>query len=75
MRHGRLDLAKLDAFAGAAIAAADAERWLAGLGFAHRPRPSDRSLADHRPLLALLTTSSRARSRRTRSIRRTSTKR
>jgi phenylalanyl-tRNA synthetase beta chain len=32
-RHGRLDLAKLDAFAGAEIAAADAERWLAGLGF------------------------------------------
>jgi phenylalanyl-tRNA synthetase beta chain len=32
-RHGRLDLAKLDAFAGAGIAAADAERWLTGLGF------------------------------------------
>ncbi|HEX4494235.1 MAG TPA: phenylalanine--tRNA ligase subunit beta [Thermoanaerobaculia bacterium] len=32
-RHGRLDLAKLDAFAGARIAAADAERWLTGLGF------------------------------------------
>jgi phenylalanyl-tRNA synthetase beta chain len=32
-RHGRLDLAKLDAFAGAEIPAADAERWLTGLGF------------------------------------------
>jgi phenylalanyl-tRNA synthetase beta chain len=32
-RHGPLDLAKLDAFAGAAIPAADAERWLTGLGF------------------------------------------
>jgi phenylalanyl-tRNA synthetase beta chain len=32
-RHGRLDLARLDAFAGAEIAAADAERWLRGLGF------------------------------------------
>ncbi len=32
-RHGRLDLARLDAFAGAEIAAADAERWLTGLGF------------------------------------------
>ena len=32
-RRGRLDLAKLDAFAGAAIDPADAERWLTGLGF------------------------------------------
>lgn len=32
-RHGRLDLARLDAFAGAEISAADAERWLTGLGF------------------------------------------
>jgi len=31
--HGRLDLAKLDAFAGVTIPPADAERWLAGLGF------------------------------------------
>jgi phenylalanyl-tRNA synthetase beta chain len=32
-RRGRLDLARLDAFAGAEIPSADAERWLAGLGF------------------------------------------
>jgi phenylalanyl-tRNA synthetase beta chain len=32
-RRGRLDLPKLDAFAGAAIDPADAERWLRGLGF------------------------------------------
>ncbi len=32
-RRGQLDLAKLDAFAGAAIEPADAERWLTGLGF------------------------------------------
>ncbi|MFY9826935.1 MAG: phenylalanine--tRNA ligase subunit beta [Thermoanaerobaculia bacterium] len=32
-RHGRLDLKKLDAFAGAAIDPADSERWLTGLGF------------------------------------------
>jgi phenylalanyl-tRNA synthetase beta chain len=32
-RQGRLDLAKLDAFAGAAIEPADSERWLTGLGF------------------------------------------
>jgi phenylalanyl-tRNA synthetase beta chain len=32
-RHGHLDLARLDAFAGAGIPPADAERWLAGLGF------------------------------------------
>ncbi|PYQ68037.1 MAG: hypothetical protein DMF53_00755, partial [Acidobacteria bacterium] len=32
-RHGRLDLAKLDAFAGAEISSVDAERWLTGLGF------------------------------------------
>jgi phenylalanyl-tRNA synthetase beta chain len=32
-RHGHLDLARLDAFAGAGIPAADAERWLTGLGF------------------------------------------
>jgi phenylalanyl-tRNA synthetase beta chain len=36
-RHGRLDLARLDAFAGAGIAAADAERWLTGLGFGIDP--------------------------------------
>jgi phenylalanyl-tRNA synthetase beta chain len=32
-RSGRLDLDRLDAFAGAAIPAPDAERWLTGLGF------------------------------------------
>lgn len=32
-RKGRLDLARLDAFAGAKIPAGDAERWLTGLGF------------------------------------------
>jgi phenylalanyl-tRNA synthetase beta chain len=32
-RRGRLDLAKLDAFAGARIDPADSERWLTGLGF------------------------------------------
>ncbi|MEA2603088.1 MAG: phenylalanyl-tRNA synthetase beta chain [Acidobacteriota bacterium] len=32
-RRGRLDLPKLDAFAGVAIDPADAERWLRGLGF------------------------------------------
>jgi len=32
-RHGHLHLARLDAFAGAEIPPADAERWLAGLGF------------------------------------------
>jgi phenylalanyl-tRNA synthetase beta chain len=32
-RHGRLDLKKLDGFAGAAIDPADSERWLTGLGF------------------------------------------
>jgi phenylalanyl-tRNA synthetase beta chain len=32
-RSGRLDLDRLDAFAGAPIPAADAERWLTGLGF------------------------------------------
>ncbi|HEX3551901.1 MAG TPA: phenylalanine--tRNA ligase subunit beta [Thermoanaerobaculia bacterium] len=32
-RHGRLDLEKLDAFAGAHVDPADAERWLKGLGF------------------------------------------
>jgi phenylalanyl-tRNA synthetase beta chain len=32
-RRGRLDLRRLDAFAGATIPAADAERWLTGLGF------------------------------------------
>jgi phenylalanyl-tRNA synthetase beta chain len=31
--RGRLELSKLNAFAGAEIAAADAERWLSGLGF------------------------------------------
>jgi len=33
IRHGRLDLGKLDAFAGAAIDPADSQRWLTGLGF------------------------------------------
>jgi phenylalanyl-tRNA synthetase beta chain len=33
-RQGRLELAKLNAFAGVEIAASDAERWLTGLGFA-----------------------------------------
>jgi len=33
-RHGHLHLAKLDAFAGAEVPPADAERWLTGLGFA-----------------------------------------
>lgn len=33
VRRGRLELAKLNAFAGAEVAAADVERWLAGLGF------------------------------------------
>ncbi len=32
-RRGRIDLAKLDAFAGAEIDPADSERWLTGLGF------------------------------------------
>jgi phenylalanyl-tRNA synthetase beta chain len=32
-RNGRLDLDRLDAFAGASIPAVDAERWLTGLGF------------------------------------------
>ncbi|HEX4962074.1 MAG TPA: phenylalanine--tRNA ligase subunit beta [Thermoanaerobaculia bacterium] len=32
-RQGRLDLKKLDAFAGATIDPADSERWLQGLGF------------------------------------------
>jgi phenylalanyl-tRNA synthetase beta chain len=32
-RHGRLDLGRLDAFAGAFVPPADAERWLTGLGF------------------------------------------
>ncbi len=32
-RRGRLDLGRLDAFAGASVPAADAERWLTGLGF------------------------------------------
>lgn len=32
-RRGRLDLARLDAFAGARIPSEDAERWLTGLGF------------------------------------------
>ena len=33
LRSGRLDLDRLDAFAGAPIPAADSERWLTGLGF------------------------------------------
>jgi phenylalanyl-tRNA synthetase beta chain len=36
-RRGRLDLAKLDGFAGATIDPADAERWLRGLGFGVDP--------------------------------------
>ncbi|HYG63940.1 MAG TPA: phenylalanine--tRNA ligase subunit beta [Thermoanaerobaculia bacterium] len=36
-RRGRLDLDRLDAFAGAAVPAADAERWLTGLGFRLEP--------------------------------------
>jgi phenylalanyl-tRNA synthetase beta chain len=36
-RRGRLDLARLDAFAGAAIPPGDTARWLAGLGFAPQP--------------------------------------
>lgn len=35
--RGRLELARLNAFAGAEIAAADVERWLTGLGFALEP--------------------------------------
>jgi phenylalanyl-tRNA synthetase beta chain len=37
VRTGRLELARLHAFAGAEIAAADVERWLAGLGFSLTP--------------------------------------
>jgi phenylalanyl-tRNA synthetase beta chain len=37
VRSGRLELARLHAFAGAEIAAADVERWLAGLGFSLTP--------------------------------------
>jgi phenylalanyl-tRNA synthetase beta chain len=37
LRTGRLDLARLRAFAGAEIAAADVERWLPGLGFTLAP--------------------------------------
>jgi phenylalanyl-tRNA synthetase beta chain len=37
VRSGRLDLARLNAFAGAEIAAADVERWLTGLGFTLTP--------------------------------------
>lgn len=33
VRRGRLELAKLNAFAGIEVAAGDVERWLAGLGF------------------------------------------
>ncbi|HVS00408.1 MAG TPA: phenylalanine--tRNA ligase subunit beta [Thermoanaerobaculia bacterium] len=33
VRRGRLELAKLNAFAGVEVAAADVERWLVGLGF------------------------------------------
>ncbi len=35
--RGRLELARLNAFAGAEIPCADVERWLAGLGFALEP--------------------------------------
>jgi phenylalanyl-tRNA synthetase beta chain len=37
VRKGRLDTARLSAFAGADIPAADAERWLTGLGFTLAP--------------------------------------
>jgi phenylalanyl-tRNA synthetase beta chain len=37
VRTGRLELARLNAFAGAEIAAADVERWLTGLGFSLTP--------------------------------------
>jgi phenylalanyl-tRNA synthetase beta chain len=40
VRTGRLDLARLRAFAGAEIAAADVERWLPGLGFTLAPLES-----------------------------------
>jgi phenylalanyl-tRNA synthetase beta chain len=39
-RHGTLDLARLEAFAGAALQTADVERWLAGLGFGLEPEGS-----------------------------------
>ncbi|HVT16466.1 MAG TPA: phenylalanine--tRNA ligase subunit beta [Thermoanaerobaculia bacterium] len=35
--RGRLELARLNSFAGAAVPAADVERWLAGLGFGISP--------------------------------------
>jgi len=37
IRQGRLDLVRLNAFAGAEVPAADAERWLTGLGFGLEP--------------------------------------
>ncbi|HYO16954.1 MAG TPA: phenylalanine--tRNA ligase subunit beta [Thermoanaerobaculia bacterium] len=37
LRRGRLDLGKLDAFAGAAVPPGDARRWLTGLGFRVEP--------------------------------------
>ncbi|HVT57706.1 MAG TPA: phenylalanine--tRNA ligase subunit beta [Thermoanaerobaculia bacterium] len=39
-RRGRLELPRLNAFAGAEVAAADAERWLSGLGFSPHRRSS-----------------------------------
>ena len=42
VRKGRLDLSRLDAFAGAAVPSADAERWLTGLGFQVERNGSDR---------------------------------
>jgi phenylalanyl-tRNA synthetase beta chain len=38
-RRGWLELARLNAFAGAEVEAADVERWLTGLGFGLRPVP------------------------------------
>ena len=43
--RGRLELARLEAFAGAAIPAADVERWLTGLGFAPRRLGDDGATA------------------------------
>lgn len=37
--RGRLELARLNAFAGAEIARADVERWMTGLGFGMEPDP------------------------------------
>ena len=61
VRTGRLDLARLGAFAGAEIAAADVERWLTGLGFT-LARDRRWSLADSPLRPGGCSTSSRARS-------------